>query len=105
MAVPPPIQSTFIHAAVYSDLFLKMAGQLFPGVSYPALTDDQRRVAQNETDNLLLRSRLRVESKFFTGTFNVQNPDQSQLTPADTVWGAAPETPKADTVKPPGQYV
>ncbi len=104
MATPPPIQSTFIHAAVYSNLFLQMAQQIFPGVSYLTLTDDQRRVCQNETDNLLTRSWLRVESKLFVNTFGFQNPDPSQVAPVDAVWGAAPETLKADT-KPPGQYV
>jgi hypothetical protein len=104
MATPPPIQSTFIHAAVYSDLFLHMASQIFPDVAYLALSDDQRRVAQNETDNLLLRSKLRMESRMFSTNFAFQNPDQSQVTPADTVWGAPLEVPKADA-KAPGQYV
>jgi hypothetical protein len=103
MATPPPLQNTFIHSAVYANTFLSMCSHLFPGVSYLALTDDQRRVAQNETDNLLTRSRLRVESKLFVNTFGFQNPDPSLVAPADAVWGA-PEAPKADT-KAPGQYV
>jgi hypothetical protein len=82
-----------------------MTQQIFPGVSYLALTDDQRRVAQNETDNLLTRSRLRLESLVFTSTFAIKNPDQSQVAPADTVLGAPPEPLKADTTKLPGQYV
>ena len=103
MATAPPLQTTFIHAHAYADLFLRMCQDIFPGVSYLALTEDQRRVAQNETDNLLTRSKLRIESKFFAGTFVFQNPDQSQVAPVDTILGA-PEAPKTDT-KAPGQYV
>ena len=103
MATPPPLQTTFLHSAMYSHLFLTMAQQIFPGIAYLALTDDQRRVAQNETDNLLTRSKLRIESKFFAGTFAFQNPDPSQVAPVDTILGA-PEAPKTDT-KAPGQYV
>jgi len=92
MATPPPIQSTFIHAAVYADLFLTMAQQIWPGVAYLALTDDQRRVAQNEVDNLLTRSKLRVESTFFVATFAFTNPDASQVAPVGTILGAPPGT-------------
>ena len=40
----------------------------------------------------------------FSANFAFQNPDQSQVTPADTVWGAPLEATKADA-KAPGQYV
>jgi hypothetical protein len=74
MVTPPPLQTNFLHSALYSLVFLQITNHLFPG---------GRRTC-------------------FKYNFALQQ-DQSQVTPADTVWGA-PEAPKTDT-KAPGQYV
>jgi|HubBroStandDraft_6_1064221.scaffolds.fasta_scaffold2787245_1 hypothetical protein len=88
MATPLPLQTTFLHAAVYSSLFLQMAQQLFPQQPYLVLSEDQRRVAQNETDNLLTRSKWRLESKVFQSSFGTPFPfPPDQAVPAGTVLG------------------
>jgi|SRR2546427_598985 len=104
MATPPPLQTTFVHAAMYSSVFLQMIDHLFPGKKIPALSEDERRIVQNETDNLLTRSRWRLESTIFLSSFGVPFPGPAdQAIPAGTVLG--PPTRSADQGKPPGQYV
>jgi hypothetical protein len=106
MATPPALQTTFLHAAVYSSLFLQMAQQLFPQQTYLGLSEDQRRIAQNETDNLLTRSKWRLESQVFQQAFGTPFPFPDQALPAGTVLGdLTSQAAPAPTAKPPGQYV
>jgi len=101
---PPPLQTNLVHAAAYSSLFLQMLEHLFPGRKVLALTEDERRIAQNETDNLLTRSRWRLESMVFLSSFGTPFPGPAdQMIPAGTVLG--PPTKPTDQGKPPGQYV
>jgi len=102
MPTPPPLQTNLVHAAAYAGLFLQMLEHLFPGRKVPALSEDERRIIQNETDNLLTRSRWRLESNVFAGTFGIQQQPADVVVPAGTVLGA-PLTPP--TGNPPGQYV
>jgi hypothetical protein len=101
---PPPLQTHLIHAAAYSSIFLEMVEHLFPGRKIPALTEDERRIAQNETDNLLTRSRWRLESNVFLSSFGTAVPlPPDQVIPDGTVLGPRPS--QAGQTKPPGQYV
>jgi hypothetical protein len=102
-ATPPPLQTTFIHASAYSSLFLQVLEHLFPDRKLPALSEDERRIVQNETDNLLVRSRWRIESYVFVNQFEIPQQPATSVAPADTVLGAPPAPPEA--TKPPGQYV
>lgn len=102
MSTPPPLQTNLVHAAAYSSLFLQMIEHLFPGHKVPALSEDERRIVQNETDNLLTRSRWRIESIGFANTFGIQQQPQTNVAPADTILGV-PFSPQQG--KPPGQYV
>lgn len=81
-----------------------MIDHLFPGKKVPALSEDERRIVQNETDNLLTRSRWRLESKVFLSSFGVPVPlPPDQVIPDGTVLG--PQTNPGGQGKPPGQYV
>jgi hypothetical protein len=102
MAIPPALQTTLVQSAAYASLLLQMMDRLFPETRYLALSDDQRRIAHNETDNLLTRSKYRIESKGFAGTFGYQQ-DPRNIAPADTVLGAPPVEDRQQ--KLPGQYV
>ena len=62
MTTPPPLQTHLIHAVYYSSLCLQMIQDVFPGKRWIELSEDQRRMVQNETDNLLTRSRWRLTS-------------------------------------------
>jgi len=106
MATPPALQTTFLHAAVYSSLFLQMAQQLFPQQTYLALSEDQRRVAQNETDNLLTRSKWRLESRVFQQAFGMAFPfPPDQRVPDGTVLGDMTIPEGQAQRKLPGQYM
>ena len=99
----PPLQTHFIHAVAYSSLFLQMVDHLFPGRKAPALSEDERRIVQNETDNLLVRSKWRIESNIFVNNFAIQLQPRENVAPADTLLGAPPGTRIGDS-KMPGQY-
>src|SRR5437867_1392984 len=86
-ATPPPLQTTFVHAAAYSSLFLRVLEHLFPGRTIQAISEDERRIAQNETDNLLVRSKWRLESLLFANTFGIPQLPPENVAPAGTVLG------------------
>lgn len=71
MAEVPPLQSNLVHAALYASLTLQVSQQLFPASTFFALSEDQRRIVNNETQTLLLRSRWNVESTSFADTFAI----------------------------------
>jgi hypothetical protein len=102
-ATPPPLQTTFVQAAAYSALFLDVLEHVFPDRKLLEISDDERRIVQNETDNLLVRSRWRIESYVFVNQFALQQQPPTNIAPADTVLGALLTPP--DPTKPPGQYV
>jgi hypothetical protein len=99
----PPLQPHLIHAAAYSSLFLQMLGHLFPEQKVSALSEDERRIVQNETDILLMRSRWRLESVVFANTFGIPQQPRENVAPADTVLGA-PLAARGGDSKLPGQY-
>ena len=101
-ATPPPLQTNLVHAAAYSSLFLQMIEHLFPGRKVPALSEDERRIVQNETDNLLTRSKWRIESTVFANTFGIPQIPPGNVVPAGTVLGEPLALPQAG--KMPGQY-
>ena len=103
MTAMPPLQTTFIQSAFYSSLFLQVLDHVFPDRKLLALSEDERRIVQNETDNLLVRSKWRVESYVFVNQFAMQQQPATNIAPADTVLGAPPAPP--EPTKPPGQYV
>ena len=80
-----------------------MIDHLFPGQKVPGLSEDERRIVQNETDNLLVRSRWRIESMGFVNTFGLPQLPRENVAPADIVLGAPPAEGAA--ARPPGQYV
>jgi len=100
----PPIQTHLVHAVAYSSLFLQMIEHLFPGRKVPGLSEDERRIVHNETDNLLTRSRWRIESVVFANTFGIPQMPKENVAPADTLLGAPPGTKVGAESKMPGQY-
>jgi hypothetical protein len=103
MPTPPPLQTNLVHAAAYSSLFLQMLEHIFPGRKVPALSEDERRIVMNETDNLLTRSRWRLETTVFANTFGIVQIPPENVVPAGTVLGVPLAPPQAG--KAPGQYV
>lgn len=67
----PMLQARFMHAAIYASLMLDVSEHLFPDRKFFALSADQRRIVDNETANLLVQARWRVESKGFADLFAV----------------------------------
>ena len=100
MATPPPLQTTFVHAAYYASVCLQMTQDVFPGKRWIELSEDQRRIVQNETDNLLTRSKWRLESKTFSGSFGIPTAPEIAVS-AGTVLGLPPSQ---EDQKAPGQY-
>jgi hypothetical protein len=65
----PSFQATIVDAAAYASVFLQMAEHLFPDRSVRELSEDDRSTAHKETDQLLVRSKWRLESSEFTDPF------------------------------------
>jgi hypothetical protein len=105
MTTPPPLQTNLVHAAAYSSLYIQVLEHMFPERKLPALSDDERRIVANETDNLLTRSKWRLETFVFANTFGIQQQPREGVIPADTVLGVMPTIPQAKETKAPGQYV
>ncbi len=90
----PPVETAYIHAVAYAQLFLEMIDHIFPGQKYITLSETQCQTVRNATDNLLTVSRWRVESSLFAATFGVQAPAHYQPKSKDTELGAA-QQPRA----------
>ncbi len=102
MEIPPELQATIIIAELYASLFLKVLENLFPERKLQNLSDDERRIIQNETDLLLARSRWRLHSGAFRPVFEMPSPTEPK-TPDGTVPGPVPNS--GEHVKPPGLYL
>jgi hypothetical protein len=100
MAYPTP-SGSFLHATLYSSLLLQVSRELFPAQPFFDLTPDKRRLVDQETGNLLLQSRWKVDSQNFAEFFAQQMPPQTggSEAPAGTILGEKPPEPKR-----PGQY-
>lgn len=99
MPAPPPLQSKLVHAYCFASLTIQVSEHLFPGEKLFALSADQRRIVDTETQNLMLQARWKVESKGFADLFAVPQVGVEK-TPAGTVLGdpvvpsdAPPATP------------
>ena len=92
---------SFVHAALYSQLVLQVSQQLFPQQPFFDLSQDKRRIVDQEAGNLLLQARWKLDSQGFAAFFAQPAPDQvaGKEAPQGTVLG----TPPAD-IKVPGQY-
>jgi hypothetical protein len=60
---------SFVHAALYSQLMLQVSQHLFPQQPFFDLSQDKRRIVDNETANLMLQARWKVDSKAFADSF------------------------------------
>jgi hypothetical protein len=80
------LQPRFVHAASFASLMLQVSEHLFPDHKFFALSQDQRRIVQNETQNLLVQARWAVESKGFAELFAMPQVG-AEMAPADTVLG------------------
>ncbi len=89
MATPPPLQSRFLHAAHYASLVFQVTDHLFPGQKFFGLSADQRRIVDNETTNVLLQARWKVESKGFAESFAFPQVGGEEA-PSGTVLGEKP---------------
>jgi hypothetical protein len=100
---PPIVQGRFVAAAQYASLTLQVCEHLFPDLKIFGLSQDQRRILADETDNLLLQARWRIETKVFADKF-AWNQSGVEMAPPGTVLGSpVPKTQPAAT--PPGQYL
>jgi hypothetical protein len=92
---------SFVHAALYSQLVLQVSQHLFPQQPFFDLTPDKRRIVDQETGNLLLQARWKVDSQGFAEFFGQQPPPQAggPEAPSGTILGTKP--PES---RPPGQY-
>ncbi len=97
MAAQVP-SGSFVHAAHYASLWLQVTEHLFPGQKLFALSQDQRRIVDNETRNLLLQAKWIVDSQAFAEQFAAP-PVGVPEAPAGTILGQKPPE-----VKAPGQY-
>jgi hypothetical protein len=68
---------------------LQVSEHLFPDQKLFALSPDQRRIVQNETQNLLVQARWAVESKGFAELFSMPQAGV-EMAPAETVLGDPP---------------
>ncbi len=102
MEIPPELQPMVIIAELYASLFLKVLENLFPERQLQNLSDDERRIIQNETDLLLARSRWRLQSDVFRPVLTMPSPTEPKI-PNETVPGSP--TSSGDHVKPPGLYL
>lgn len=89
---------SFVHASLYASLILQVTEHLFPEQKFFALSQDQRRIVDNETANLLLQARWKADSKVFAEFFAAPQVGVPEA-PKETVLGEKPPEPKA-----PGQY-
>jgi hypothetical protein len=104
MPTPTVPQARFLASAAYASLELQMVGQLFAGKTYFELSPDQRRILSNETDNLLLRSRWRIESRTFAEHFAIVQ-FGVEVAPPETVLGEAPRPQPQPGQASTGQYL
>ncbi len=95
-------QGSFVHAASYASLLLQVTEHLFPGQKIFSLSEDQRRILDNETTNLLVRARWKADSRAFAEQFATPLANV-EMVPAGTVLGA--EVPKPKEPERPGGYV
>ena len=103
--VPQPamlLQGRFVAAAQYASVHLQLCSHLFPGRTILQLSPDERRILLNETDNLLLQGRWRIESRYFAEHFATPQVGV-EVAPAGTILGERPGA--APTAKVPGQYL
>jgi len=100
MAYADP-SGSFVHAALYSQLVLQVSQHLFPTQQFFDLSQDKRRIVDQEAGNLLLQARWKLDSQGFAGFFAQPAPagGQGAEAPQGTVLGSPP----AD-IKVPGQY-
>ena len=92
------VSASFVHAAHYASLMLQVCEHLFPGKKLFELSQDQRRMASNETSVLLLQARWVVDSKGFADHFAIAQAG-GQEAPPETVLGVA-----TSASSPSGQY-
>lgn len=90
---------SFVHAAHYASLWLQVTDHLFPGQKLFALSQDQRRIVDNEARLLLWQAKTVVDSQAFAEQFAAPQPGVPEA-PAGTILGQKP--PEA---RPTGQYV
>jgi hypothetical protein len=102
--VPPASasQDRFLAAAAYSALLLQISQQLFQKPFF-GLGQDERRIVDNETSNLLLQSRWKIESRGFADFFATLQVGGDPA-PRGTVLGDPPAQ-QAQTPGHPGQYL
>lgn len=86
------LSGSFVHAAQYASLTLQVAGQLFPDQKFFGLSQDQRRIVDNETRALLVQARWVVDSKAFADHFAIPQVGV-ETAPSGTVLGDKPPTP------------
>jgi len=100
MAYPDP-SGSFVHAALYSQLVLQVSQHLFPQQPFFDLSQDKRRLVDQEAGNLLLQSRWKLDSQVFA-TFFAQ-PAPPQAAGPEALPGTVLGSPPAEA-KTPGQY-
>ena len=101
MAYADP-SGSFVHAALYSQLLLQVSQSLFPQQQFFDLSQDKRRIVDQEAGNLLLQSRWKLDSQIFAAFFGQPSPPQA----------GGPEAPQGTVLgspitegKMPGQFL
>jgi len=84
---------------MYASLSIQVSEHLFPDQKLFALSPDQRRIVNNETQALLVQARWVVDSKAFADNFATVQVGGGPDAPKDTVLGE--KTPEG---RHPGQY-
>jgi len=102
---PPIVQGRFVAAAQYASLTLQVCEHLFPDQKLFGLSQDQRRILADETDNLLLQARWRIETRVFADKF-AWTQHGAEMAPPGTVLGSpVPIGHQQPAAAPPGQYL
>ena len=100
---------SFVHAAHYASLLIQVCEHLFPGSKIFALSQDQRRIVNNETRILLLQAGWVVDSKEFAEQFSIAQSGGQEAAP-ETLLGqiagpSQPPNPGAGPSTGPGPYL
>ena len=93
---------SFVHAAHYASLWLQVTEHLFPGQKLFALSQDQRRIVNNETRILLLQARWEVDSRGFAEHFGIAQAGGIEA-PSDITLGAPVAPVPSSGPSPAGQ--
>ncbi len=101
MAYSDP-SGSFVHAALYSQLVLQVSQHMFPQQPFFDLSQDKRRIVDQEAGNLLLQSRWKLDAKGFAEFF--AQPAPGQVPGSEAPQGTVLGIPLAED-KPPGKYL